>query len=514
MTDVRIAHLRKRYRIPAHLVTERTRLDRVLASAMDDELFEAALERAGIPADEEICLRRVEWLVRVDDAQADARLAVTWSVALADAIAQYVTKGGADVVRYRTRYLAFLDMACSAMSGDVERAWAWRALGIWRAPDALQVNEARAEVLSALAREPRWAPSVLATLAGRNLLWLLVTGVAAEQWVTLARASLVDWNVSEGAVRGLLAVMEGEDNPLSEHHDDTTVAAASRIVTTSLLTRVAGNAFQGSPTLLGSRLLAGALALLAMLEAEPALVASARARSVMRLVARHIVGDESVVANVASGRPIRQAPHGQEQDGPANYTHAAHALPARAPTANANDNTDAPPLDDRPRARTQWGGLLFLLHLVHALDLPSIMQRDGALATRSLRWSLHQLGMMLTLAGADEPATLAFVGVAPGARPPSANEPLATAGELAAIREAHIAIVTELRERVNASDEESDAALIQRITRRSAEILVEPAWFEIRLALAGLSTEVRRAGLDLDPGWIPWLGAVVRFVYV
>jgi hypothetical protein len=25
--------------------------------------------------------------------------------------------------------------------------------------------------------------------------------------------------------------------------------------------------------------------------------------------------------------------------------------------------------------------------------------------------------------------------------------------------------------------------------------------------------EVRRAGLDLDPGWIPWLGAVVRFVY-
>jgi hypothetical protein len=25
--------------------------------------------------------------------------------------------------------------------------------------------------------------------------------------------------------------------------------------------------------------------------------------------------------------------------------------------------------------------------------------------------------------------------------------------------------------------------------------------------------EVRRAGLDLDPGWVPWLGRVVTFGY-
>jgi len=24
---------------------------------------------------------------------------------------------------------------------------------------------------------------------------------------------------------------------------------------------------------------------------------------------------------------------------------------------------------------------------------------------------------------------------------------------------------------------------------------------------------VRRNGLDLDPGWVPWIGVVVRFVY-
>jgi hypothetical protein len=26
-------------------------------------------------------------------------------------------------------------------------------------------------------------------------------------------------------------------------------------------------------------------------------------------------------------------------------------------------------------------------------------------------------------------------------------------------------------------------------------------------------SEIRVAGLDLDPGWVPWLGVVIRFAY-
>ena len=32
--------------------------------------------------------------------------------------------------------------------------------------------------------------------------------------------------------------------------------------------------------------------------------------------------------------------------------------------------------------------------------------------------------------------------------------------------------------------------------------------------LAGVQLAVRRAGLDLDPGWLPWLGRVVAIRYV
>ena len=34
-----------------------------------------------------------------------------------------------------------------------------------------------------------------------------------------------------------------------------------------------------------------------------------------------------------------------------------------------------------------------------------------------------------------------------------------------------------------------------------------------RSSLDDVSTDVRRVGLDRDPGYVPWLGVVVKFVY-
>jgi hypothetical protein len=35
----------------------------------------------------------------------------------------------------------------------------------------------------------------------------------------------------------------------------------------------------------------------------------------------------------------------------------------------------------------------------------------------------------------------------------------------------------------------------------------------VRLSHNDVSTVIRRIGLDLDPGYVSWLGVVVRFVY-
>jgi hypothetical protein len=36
----------------------------------------------------------------------------------------------------------------------------------------------------------------------------------------------------------------------------------------------------------------------------------------------------------------------------------------------------------------------------------------------------------------------------------------------------------------------------------------------IRLPMERVDLDVRRAGLDRDPGWVPWLGRCVRFEFV
>jgi len=57
------------------------------------------------------------------------------------------------------------------------------------------------------------------------------------------------------------------------------------------------------------------------------------------------------------------------------------------------------------------------------------------------------------------------------------------------------------------------AALIEFVCHRSAEIVADPGWIDVRFSLDEVATEIRRAGLDLDPGYVPWLGVVVRFIY-
>ena len=42
---------------------------------------------------------------------------------------------------------------------------------------------------------------------------------------------------------------------------------------------------------------------------------------------------------------------------------------------------------------------------------------------------------------------------------------------------------------------------------------MESGWIELHLPLAGVDTAIRRLGLDLDPGFLPWLGCVLRICY-
>ena len=228
-----------------------------------------------------------------------------------------------------------------------------------------------------------------------------------------------------------------------------------------------------------------------------------------------------------------------------------------------------PPTPQRPelrkRGRTQWGGLLFLLRLVEESGVLEAAN-EPPLAARSLRCVLHRLALRLLRLPANDPAALAFAGLSPDAAPPedeeappgfprsSDDEPsslaeaqgagispsLAPAGrgggsgrgqqgddppsqpspasggrstdEEEAMQRCQRLLLGILRERLAAGDVD-DAGLLRQVCARRAEILADPGWIEVRLSLDEVSTTVRRCGLDLDPGYLPWLGVVVRLVY-
>ena len=203
---------------------------------------------------------------------------------------------------------------------------------------------------------------------------------------------------------------------------------------------------------------------------------------------------------------------------------APSAAPPRAAEHTSLDLDEPPPetsdtpWDLRSRGFTEAGGLLFLLHVVDELGLAETLAEDPVLGARPLRWALHRLAVLLGEVAEDDPAALAFAGLMPGAEPPSALHEPAGGAEHEALARHAARLVARLRERLagGASPDGAPGAareLLLRVTRRRAEIVADPGWIEVHLSLDQVRTDVRRAGLDLHPDHLPWLGVVVRFVY-
>jgi hypothetical protein len=54
---------------------------------------------------------------------------------------------------------------------------------------------------------------------------------------------------------------------------------------------------------------------------------------------------------------------------------------------------------------------------------------------------------------------------------------------------------------------------IATLVRRRALLVLTPTHLDLASELASADMRIRRAGLDIDPGWVPWLGRVVSFHY-
>jgi hypothetical protein len=172
------------------------------------------------------------------------------------------------------------------------------------------------------------------------------------------------------------------------------------------------------------------------------------------------------------------------------------------------------PADD-PRLGwpSEWAGLLHLYQTAAEADIPAAVLADDALSTRPLAWVLHCIAGWLVPAEPDDPALLAFAGLLPTDEPPSlAWRPADQPEQDSIARHAHRWLTVTAHRLLG--DGDRTAQTVERLLHRPGTIFAERGWIDIDMPLDAVDIDIRRAGLDIDPGWIGWLGSVVRFRYV
>jgi len=569
MALVEMGRMRNRYRLSRSQLAQRARLDRI-ADDMVEGGLEQALHSSPVPLAGELCIRRLDVSVRVRLSRSDAVIVAAWSRAITASIRAAVEQGNGAVVMYGSRGHVVLDMAASVARGDTARAWAWTQLGMWHPSRGTTAADAVEELVRLLEDEPVEVVHVLTELARRQRLGQLAARLSIYHLERLAMAAAqagggkLTHPVVVAGQAGAPASAEAPGRTATVSDTHTSLLAAGLAARSAIFRELAG-----SPLVRASAEASRWAAVLVALEADPGVVvhggalaaglvdaigamlaspgsggaltsanpasgispqASAKAladitREEARLVASaRAAGQEPATSPMtregvpgitqpkdASQPPVVNSRMDPAREGMANGAGGDTAPPAAHGT-EVSGPSESPPADPRRQAVTAAGGLLFLIHLVERLGLPERLVTQPEFAGRSLRWSLHRLALLITGVAGDDPAALAFCGLSPDSVPPSREETPPVEAESAALESIRDELALMLADTLD-RPLEPPADVMAAVWARPAVVVAELGWIDIVLSLDDVSTEIRRAGLDLNPGWVPWLGVVLRFVY-
>jgi hypothetical protein len=432
------------------------------------------------------------WLVRrlccrlavdADDSALDLRLQAALRAALAASAFTDV-----QIERFADNDDALLACWGDALAGRSDRAWAWARLGYW--PSSAQAGSAAlAAVIETLAAQPpALRRRALAQAAARELLPRALAQVSIAQWCVLAAglpggealraalsAEVADRSLTQGGTQmpGALHEQAGQRASVAAHGS---VEAAALAWLSSTAAARALAAAPLPPSLRGTA--AVVTAWLAALEAQPSRLALPEAARELRTIAAALLAPLAL----APARSPREALTPSQATSPRVQAPARDAEIAQ-PTAGLS---------------TQHAGLLFLLRFLPAwLDSP-----DGSALTRERLWWLAVDGLAVP---EDDLVVRAFSGCEPArSLRPTSGDAEQTEQDVAALR-------TGLAQLLPATDAIPDP--LRYLIDRSAQLQYAPGRWNCVFEAAQAEPRLRRVGLDLDPGWLPWLATTVEFSY-
>lgn len=471
-----IERLDARFHGAAPLATDRCErwLDTLVEA--DGEALTAGL--AG--PDEWLLIRRLPLALRWREDSSDADILATWQQALRDALEQALAHPAVDeVLRYPSRRAALADLVYRSALGDTARQWAWQRMGLL--PRAgLSPAEALGHGLHAL-------------LAAPELIWPVLHGLmdgepAAASLTALLRAlPAADWQALLAAcprTAGYLGLDSTAPDNATPGEESAPLATAASVgllaeagaATSELLRWAEARRHFAAPHRAVLAVLIAALAWPAA--GAPPILRRARLEAVRERLAKAVTSSGATPA--ASAR--------------------AEAVPPRT------RDDGLPPLSGLPQASewllTAWGGALFWLGRIPAGDL---LAWQAAQDQASLPSLLRIMGEALGVP-AEDPALRALCG---GDLPSELPPGLA----VEAAREQAVRQVALWSAWLDEAAPELPEPRLATVCRREGRLRFEAGWIDLHLPLASADTSIRRLGLDLDPGWLPWLGCVVRIVY-
>jgi hypothetical protein len=205
----------------------------------------------------------------------------------------------------------------------------------------------------------------------------------------------------------------------------------------------------------------------------------------------HDTGDEGVADRHADDREHSdRAPDAPTQEGPGTV------------------------IDDRALV-SDWAGLLLLLGPIESLGVADrVVDDDGVLDVLGPAATVAAVARAIARVPADDPVLAVLRGADPTA-PAELVDPvdLAPAERRTEVAAAVDALADEVVDGVRDVLGLPPDAELERLWHRRGELSWSPAWVEVTFPIELVDVAIRRAGLDLDPGWVWWLGAVVRFRY-
>lgn len=546
MTEILIQQWHRQFQLGTLGREQLPEMDHAVQQAVVDFLPDA-VATLQLGDQEELCIRRLQVPLRYRLDQSATSSARHWSQLIATAIKEAMRDGN-QVLRFANRRAGLVAFACATAGNDQSSAWAWNQMGLAQMSQAPSHQEAKQQLVLALLNRPEQILLVL-----RQLIRVELCIPLLQQLSNAQIESLVHCWVSFAGLTTLppLADLEFQIDEVCEDNSSELIRLTQRAEQILNASPLMAQLIANSAPLPGRPLSWSHWSVLLVMTSDPslfllpadlqrALFARVAQRSAARCHRQTFTqassnGENSDHFALSNRRQATQNKHFEsvslswqqafdsaDQDRRARANPSIPELPGSFKESHGNrveaalTATHAGPDSQSewpaaPNLVSDYAGLFLLLPLLKELNLVPSLLRATTSPARPVHWWLRFIAQDLVAVSDRDPALKLFCGIDAGAEWPDLPAVANNSQEQAIITASSAQLRQGLVECLSWQCPPDEFPL--RLCCRQGRLQDEGGWLEIYFDQRDLDTEIRRAGLDLNPDFVPWLGRVVRFRY-